>query len=596
MPFTIEFQPLGLRLQFENAINTLDAARQAGIQMMAVCGGEGTCGKCVIQILDSKSQYPPSETETRLLASEQLQAGYRLACMTIIDTDTRIYLPPASILEDQIMQTEGDARQHDLCPAIAQTMVSLEKAHLEDLTADFSRIKNAVSDPALTADMEVLREIPGILRQNDWQVNLIMRGSRILHVQRERIEAPLGLAVDVGSTKIACYLIDLDSGKTLTAKGTPNPQIAFGEDIMARLSFAMQSRENAQALHSMTMDALSQTAKEMCRRIGRTTDHIVDACLVGNTAMHHLFLDLPIASLAVSPFVPAVTDPLYPAADALRLAAMPGAGVYAPPVKAGFIGSDHLAFLYAADFGRDHRIRLGIDIGTNTEIALQAKGKIVSVSTASGPAFEGAHIAFGMRAAPGAIEHVRIGADGQTQVDVIGGQAAIGICGSGILDAVAQLRMRGLLNQRGRLSQDHAGIGHDAKGKPVFVLSGGETPVTLSQQDIDQILLAKGAIRAGIDILMDYLKISPDDLQEVAIAGAFGSYMLPEHAMGIGMLPSIPLDRVRILGNAAGAGARMLLVNTDARLEAQAFAEKLEYLELTVYPEFSIFFANGIRA
>jgi len=596
MAFTIEFQPLGLRLQCENATNALDAARQAGIQMMAVCGGEGTCGKCVIQILESKSQYPPTQTEKKYLSSTQLQAGFRLACMTIINSDTRIYIPPASILEDQVMQTEGDARQQDLHPAITQTMVTLEKAHLEDLIADFSRIKNAIGDPALAADLDVLRQIPVILRQNNWQANLITRGSRLIHVRNERLEAPLGLAVDVGSTKIACYLIDLDSGKTLTAKGTPNPQIVFGEDIMTRLSHAMQNRENADSLHAMTMEAISQTANGMCRRVGRSAEEIVDVCLVGNTAMHHFFLDLPIASLAVSPFVPTVTDPLFPAADELRLTAMPGAGVYAPPVKAGFIGSDHLAFLFAADFGKDQRIRLGIDIGTNTEIALQAKGKIVSVSTASGPAFEGAHIAFGMRAAPGAIEHVRISADGQTEVDVIGGQDAIGICGSGILDAVAQLRERGLLNQRGRLAKDRECIGEDPQGKPIFVLTIGTTPVTLSQQDIDQILLAKGAIRAGIDILLDYLKISPDDIEEVVIAGAFGSYMLPEHAMGIGMLPSIPLDRVKILGNAAGAGARMMLVSTQARREAEALAKKIEYLELTVYPEFPIFFANGIRA
>jgi len=596
MAFTIEFQPLGLRLQFETAINALDAARQAGIHMMAVCGGEGTCGKCVIQIVESQSHYPPSPTEADHLSPEQLQSGFRLACMTTIESDAKIYLPPASILEDQIMQTEGDGYQQDLRPAISQKMIALEKAHLDDLVSDFSRIKNAIGDPKLEVSLDVLREIPAILRQNGWKANLILRGNHLIHATGKFVSAPLGLAVDVGSTKIACYLIDLESGKTLTAKGTPNPQIAFGEDIMARLAFAMQSQENANTLHSLTMDAINQTAEEICRRANRSVEDIADFCLVGNTAMHHFFLNLPIASLAVSPFVPAVTEPLYPAARELHLSAMPGAGVYAPPVKAGFIGSDHLAFLYAADFGKDQRTRLGIDIGTNTEIALQAKGKIVSVSTASGPAFEGAHIAFGMRAAPGAIEHVRIGDDGKTEIDVIGGQQAVGICGSGILDAVAQLRARGLLNQRGRLVRDRECVYQDAHGKPIFTLSGGTAPVTLSQQDIDQVLLAKGAIRAGIDILMDYLRITPDAIDEVVIAGAFGSYMLPQHAMGIGMIPNIPMDNIKVVGNAAGVGARMMLVSTQARREAEMLAEAIEYLELTVYPEFSIFYANGIRA
>ena len=275
---------------------------------------------------------------------------------------------------------------------------------------------------------------------------------------------------------------------------------------------------------------------------------------------------------------------------------MPGASVYIPPVKAGFIGSDHLAFLYAARFGTDDRIRLGIDIGTNTEIALQANGRIVSVSTASGPAFEGAHITYGMRAAPGAIEHVFIDDKGEATIDVIGSRTPIGICGSGILDAVAQLRLRGIMNERGRLIKDKPCVYLDTQGKPIFHLTSGKSPITLSQNDIDQILLAKGAIRAGIDILMDHQKIAAVDIDEIVIAGAFGSFMLPDHAMGIGMLPTVAQEKVKIIGNAAGSGARLMLSNTDAEKEAERLAESIEYLELTVYPDFPIFYARGIQA
>ena len=596
MAFTIEFQPLGLRLRSENNLNALDAARQAGIDIMAVCGGEGTCGKCLIQILKSKSTHKPTIADQKHISPDRLKAGFRLACMTTLDSDSKLYVPATSILENQIMQTEGEEHNIDLHPAINQTQISLEKAHLKDLVSDFTRVKKALDKPGLKADLDILRKIPQILRKNAWCVNVITRGDQIIHTQEEKISAPLGLAVDVGSTKIACYLIDLNTGKTLTAKGTPNPQIAYGEDIMARLAFAMQSDNNAQTLNDLTISAINDTAESMCRRVNRFVEEIVDLCLVGNTAMHHFFLNLPTASLAVSPFIPAVTDPLYPPAKDLGLAAMPGAGVYAPPVKAGFIGSDHLAFLYAAQFCKDDRTRLGIDIGTNTEIALQAKGKIVSVSTASGPAFEGAHIAYGMRAAPGAIEHVCIDPNGQTEIDVIGGQEAIGICGSGILDAVAQLRQRGLINKRGRFLKEKEIIKKDPQGNPAFFLSGGENAVSLSQQDIDQILLAKGAIRAGIDILMDYLAVEPAEIDEVVIAGAFGSYMLPEHAMGIGMLPIVPLSRIKIIGNAAGAGARMMLANIYARKEAERLARSIEYLELTLYPDFALYYANGIRA
>jgi uncharacterized 2Fe-2S/4Fe-4S cluster protein (DUF4445 family) len=596
MAFTIEFQPLGLRLKANEPLNALDAARQAGIQITAVCGGDGTCGKCVIQILESKTTHPVTAADQRHLSAAQLEAGFRLACTATFSDDIRIYVPASSILEDQIMQTEGSATGETVLPAFTQTPIALDSAHLNDLASDLSRIKLKAGDPALQADLEVMRLIPSILRENGWNINLIRRDHQLMHVTRELIEAPLGLAVDVGSTKIACYLIDLSSGKTLTAHGTPNPQIAYGEDIMARLSFAMQGTQNAEQLHNLTMQAINEAAGEMCHRIGQKPEEIMDLCLVGNTAMHHFFLDLPTASLAVSPFVPAVTDPLYPSAKSLGLVAMPGAAVYAPPVKAGFIGSDHLAFLYASQFSTDKRVRLGIDIGTNTEIALQSGGKIVSVSTASGPAFEGAHIAYGMRAAPGAIEHVRIQDDGSAAIDVIGGQDPIGICGSGILDAVAQMRSHGILNKRGRFEKESGSIKADMHGKPVYFLSAGDKPVTLSQQDIDQILLAKGAIRAGIDILMDYLQVKAEEIEEIVIAGAFGSYMLPEHAMGIGMLPTIPLEHIKVVGNAAGAGARLMLMNTDARREAETLAEQIEYLELTVYPEFSIFYAKGIQA
>ena len=277
---------------------------------------------------------------------------------------------------------------------------------------------------------------------------------------------------------------------------------------------------------------------------------------------------------------------------------MPGTQVYTPPVIAGFVGSDHLAFLLACGFGTDQRVRLGIDIGTNTEIALQKGERIFSVSTASGPAFEGAHIRYGMRAAPGAIEHVHL-EDGLFTCEIIGETAASGICGSGILDALGELRAGGLLNKRGRLDKAHPLVRLDAQGKPFVTLAaeaGAQRPITLSQGDIDQILLAKGAIRAGIDVLMDTLGVQPEEIDEIVIAGAFGSYMLPEQAIRIGMLPEVSLERIRAVGNAAGLGAQMMLVSRSARRQAEALAERIRYLELTLYPDFEGFYANGIRA
>jgi uncharacterized 2Fe-2S/4Fe-4S cluster protein (DUF4445 family) len=596
MTFTIEFQPRGLRIDCAHPINGLDAARQAGINLSAVCGGEGSCGKCMIQLLSGAKDFKPSKIEQKYLSPEKLDQGYRLACQTTFGSNVKIYIPAESIIEDQVLQIGGVASSYTIHPAVRQFEIELKKAHLQDLTSDFSRIKAVLKDEDLTAGLKVLRSIPALLRKNDWKVNLWIRGKEVFHASPIQQGEHYGLAVDVGSTKIACYLMDLTNGKTLTAKGTPNPQIAYGEDIMARLGYAMQGNKQAETLSRLTINAINLIAAKMCERLNLSPEHIADVCLVGNTAMHHFFLNLPTGSLAVSPFVPVTTNPIYPSARELGITAMPGAAVYAPPVIAGFIGSDHLAFLLAARFGEDQRVRLGIDIGTNTEIALQAGDRIVSVSTASGPAFEGAHIKYGMRAAPGAIEHVQISENGTTEIQVIGSQPPIGICGSGILDAVAQMRMRNILNQRSRIDKTAPGIQLTADGKPEIVLSTSRKPITLSQNDIDQILLAKGAIRAGIDIILDYLKVGASEIEEIIIAGAFGSYMLPQHAMGIGMLPTIPLDRVKTVGNAAGTGARMMLASTLSRKRAEELANQIEYLELTVYPDFSMFYARGIQA
>jgi uncharacterized 2Fe-2S/4Fe-4S cluster protein (DUF4445 family) len=596
MPFTIEFQPTGIRLDCDKPINGLDAARQAGIELKAVCGGEGTCGKCFFQLLSEAENFPPCTADKKFISNDKLTLGYRLACQVTIDRDIKVHIPAGSSLEGQILQIDGEDISKYNDPPVKKSSLTLTQASLLDLSSDFSRIKQKLESNHLQAELPLLRKIPGILRKNDWTIDIWTRGNCMFHASPHKDEPSIGLVVDVGSTKIACFLVDLISAKTLTAKGIPNPQISFGEDIMSRLGYAMQGSNQAEELFKLTINAINQAADEMCQRINLSSDDIADVCIVGNTAMHHFFLNLPVDSLAVSPFVPVTSEFLYPPAEELGILAKSGCAVFAPAVTAGFIGSDHLAFLLAAGFGEDARIRLGIDIGTNTEIALQAQGRIVSVSTASGPAFEGAHIKFGMRAANGAIEHVQLSENGEPSVQVIGDKKPIGVCGSGILDVIAQMRSQKILNQRGRIIKSAPQVRLDEQGKPEFILVPGKKPITISQNDVDQILLAKGAIRAGIDILMDYLRINPADIEEIIIAGAFGSYLLPEHAMGIGMLPSVPLERIKAVGNAAGTGARMMVASIKARDKAVSLARKIEYLELTVYEGFDMFYAQGIRA
>jgi uncharacterized 2Fe-2S/4Fe-4S cluster protein (DUF4445 family) len=377
-----------------------------------------------------------------------------------------------------------------------------------------------------------------------------------------------------------------------------NPQISYGEDVMSRLAAAMADQADAVRMQETVVKAVNDVARELCATVKLEARHLLDLCLVGNTAMHHLLLGLPVRPLALSPFVSATSSPLEVDAAILGLDAAPGAHAYLPPPIAGFVGSDHIAVLLAAGFGEDNRTRLAIDIGTNTEIALQMGRRIVSCSTASGPAFEGAHISHGMRAAPGAIQRVTITAEGVVKSDVIGGSPAAGICGSGVLDAIAEMRAAGIINERGRIVKGRPGVRLQRDGLPEFLLaagSEGQQDVTITQQDIDQILLAKGAIRAGIDIVMTHLNVKPQDIEMIDIAGAFGSYLDPRNAVRIGLLPRVPLKRIRAIGNAAGAGARMMLASTDARQRAASLVKQVEYLEVTVYPGFTKYLAGGMR-
>ncbi len=598
MSFTIEFQPTGIRLVCEEALTILDAARQAGLMLRSDCGGQGTCGKCRVQIAGGDT-FPISASDRFHLSSQELTENYRLACAALAESDLKVFIPAESLPAGQVLQTAGQETLIKPDPAVRQAAVSIPAPDLQHPSADFERLRTAAGNDHWMADLQALRALPRALRDHPGNTNLILRGQRLQHITPSACRPLVGLAVDVGSTKLACYLIDLESGLLLAARGIPNPQIRYGEDIMARLAFALKGTPESRKLHEIVMAAIQQAAEEMCRQVGISAEQIADACLVGNTAMQHFFLDLPTASLAVSPFVPVTCDPLSVPADQINLKGMSGMQVYAPPVIAGFVGSDHLAFLFSAGFGQDERTRLGIDIGTNTEIALQKGGRVVSVSTASGPAFEGAHIRCGMRAAPGAIEHVRLLPDRTLQLDVIGEAAPAGVCGSGILDALGEMRAAGMFNRRGRLDKSHPLVKVDGDGMAYFQLSNndsGKRPVTLSQGDIDQVLLAKGAIRAGIEVLMDHLKVTAQEIDEVLIAGAFGSYMLPEQAIRIGMLPPVALEKIRALGNAAGAGARQMLVSMTARRQAEGLARRIEYLELSLYPDFDLFFARGIQA
>lgn len=601
MTYKIEFEPIGIRLICEEPLTVYEAARQAGVSLHSICGGKGTCGKCAIRIREGVAA-PPLEAEREYLSEALLAEGWRLGCRTVATENTTVYIPSDSLEHAQVLQTDGVETAFTPRPSVRLLPLVVDPPSLSDQVADLQRLGTALRQQhevnEVKAGLPALQAMRMALRREDWKISVAIRGDEIISIFPSTHKTPVGLAVDIGTTKLACYLVDLESGRVLAVKGVANPQIAYGEDIMSRLEAVLVDPANAERLQEEVVAAINAVAEDLCASQGFTPDHLLDLCLVGNTAMHHLLTRLPVRPLAVSPFVAALSTALDVEAAQLGLRAAPAARVYLPAPIAGFVGSDHLAFLLASGFGEDERVRLGIDIGTNTEIALQVGNRIVSCSTASGPAFEGAHIRHGMRAAPGAIQHVEISMDGSVTCDVIGGVPPVGICGSGILDALAEMRKVSLLNERGRMQADYPGVERAQDGKPAFTLmkgADGKRDVTILQQDIDQILLAKGAIRTGIDVLMDTLRVTPGDIEEIIIAGAFGTYLNPLNAVRIGLFPQAPLERIHAVGNAAGTGARMLLASTDCRQQAEALARRIEYLELTTVPGFNKYFARGIR-
>ena len=497
-----------------------------------------------------------------------------------------------------------------LQPAVVAVDLELPPPGLHDLRSDLTRVLDSLSThptegAEFTGDLPALEQLSTELRNNQWAVRLAVSARRTAGAPAgdRRILAAfcrgaplLGLAVDLGSTKLAVYLVDLETGGTLAQTGVMNPQIAYGEDVVNRIAFANKGESSRRMLQERVIEALNGAVVELCARAHTTPGQVVDAVVVGNTAMHHFFTHLPVVQLGAAPYVAAVSQALEVRAAQLGLKFAPGAQVYLPANIAGYIGGDHTAALLATRTFPGQR-RVLVDIGTNTEISLVSGDQIYSCSTASGPAFEGAHIHDGMRAAPGAIERVHV-RDGQVQVSTIGGLAPVGICGSGILQAVAELLSAGLLDTRGALRKgaDRMRI---VDGKPEFLLApaaltGHGRDVVITRRDINEIQLAKGAIRAGIEIMLRKGGITAEEVQEWVIAGAFGTYLDLASAVRVGMFPAVPLERFHQVGNAAGMGAKQMLLSLSERAEADRLASRATYVELTVEPSFTDEFMKAL--
>ncbi len=400
-----------------------------------------------------------------------------------------------------------------------------------------------------------------------------------------RTPGAYGLAVDIGTTKLATYLVQLETGATTAKSGAMNPQIAFGEDVISRIAYAGREPDGAKRLQIELVKTLNKLLVEMCAEAHITPNSVLDSVLVGNTTMHHLFAGLPVEQLGRAPFAPAITQALTLPASELGLNLGPGAKAYLPPVIAGYVGSDHIAMLLATDAWKSPGTIIALDIGTNTEISLVANGKVTCCSCASGPAFEGAHIHEGMRAAPGSIERARW-SDGKILWQSIENMPPVGICGSGILDIVAAMQDGNLVKPTGVMKK---GIGSEIVIVPAEQTGLGRDLV-VTRKDVHEIQLAKSAIRVGVEILLENAGLTYADLDEFIVAGAFGTYLDLRSAVRTGMFPPLPMDRFHQVGNAAGVGAKQMLVSVDKRREAETLARQIDYVELTSRAAFTPLF------
>lgn len=620
----VVFQPSGRRGYVSDGKTIKEASQELGVDINSICGGRGICGKCKVKIkrgfgenygikslMENLSTI--GETEKEILSPKQQHDGYRLACQARIHGDVVVFVPEESRMGKQIVRKEAREIAIEIKPAVRKYYVRMSPATLDDISADWERLQAELSDrfnlSALAIDYPVLLSLQDMIRQGNWEVTVsVWMDREIIKVEPGFVEWVYGLAVDIGTTTVAAYLCDLTTGEVVATDAMMNPQVAYGEDIMARIASCMTSQESLNSVSKAIIKGLNQLAGQAAAKARVKRHDIVDMTVVGNTCMHHIFLNLDPRYLGKAPFSPSLSGPLDIKARDLGLMISPGAYVHILPIEAGFVGADNVGVLITEEPYNQDDMVLAIDIGTNGELVLGNREKLISCSCATGPAFEGAQIRYGMRAALGAIEKIRIAPDTkEVRFKVIGKEGwntdledvgAKGICGSGIIDAIAQLFKVGIIDCTGRINVDldipRLRIN---KGEPEFVIAWAyETSISqdivICQKDVRNIQLAKGAMYAGAKIMMRRLAV--DKLDKIILAGAFGSYIDKESAAIIGLFPDCAQENVYAVGNAAGDGARIALLNVDKRTEAKEVARQVEYVELALEPDFERLFSQAM--
>lgn len=596
----VRFEPDGTEVFVPAGTLLSKAAAAAGLSIEMPCGGMGTCGKC--KVIVSPATEPDDHAKKRL-TEEELAAGVRLACHTRIMADMTVTVPDSSRSLVQKILCHGVLRDCAIMSGISKIYCELPPPSLEDERAEFERLAACLAkqDVVLQPNLNVVRRMSRTMKGANYKVTAVACDDELIAVEEGDTSAEsYGIAFDLGSTTVVGYLMDLESGAPLAVAAMMNAQMVYGDDLVARISFATTQEDGGRILQEAAVDALNRIIATVCESAEIDRNRIYKATVVGNTCMTHLLLGIDVNSLGQSPYVPSVCSDVTVSASDLGLNIATEGRVTVLPNVAGFVGSDLVGVLLASCWEQDGATRLAVDIGTNGEMALLHQGKTYACSAAAGPAFEGAGISCGMRGAPGAIDTVVI--DNDVHITTIENRPPIGLCGSGLVDAVAQMLDAGIVDETGRLLSP-AEAGHlppalsarliETANGVEFVLAGADESgnggaITLTSADIRHLQLAKGSIHAAIQTLIRAAGATDDMLDEILLAGAFGNYIRVESAIRIGLIPPIAREKVKSVGNAAGAGARLALLSQHEMQQARELARSAQHLELAVSPDYQM--------
>ena len=606
----VRFQPQGRKVDAKKGSTLLELAREGGVSLESICNSLGKCGKCKVVVRSGSTNLSEATSnELHIFDQQELKMGMRLACQAKMVTKGNLVveIPEESQRGHHRLLAAGVEPKVKLDPAVKKIVLKIPPATLKDLRADDDRLLEVLYKYARVRSKlspGVHRGLPDALREKGWTTTItLFRDEEVIRLEPGDTSKDLfGIAVDIGTTKVVAYLLDLRSDGIVATESIPNPQIAYGEDLMSRISYASKNENGLELLQKVIVDGVNSIISRLCTSAHIEPDDILEVMVVGNTAMHHIFFGIPATHLAAAPYAPAVRTSLSVNPTHLGVNTYPFGKVSSLPNIAGFVGADAVADLVASGLYDDKRIGMMIDIGTNTEIIAGNKDRLICCSCASGPAFEGAHIKFGMRASTGAIERVWIDPSShEVMLRTIDDAPPRGICGSGIVDAISEMFKAGILDPSGRIavsSKDRrTRNGPDGPGEYVLAKANdtatGED-LTITQHDVQEIQLAKAAIFTGVSILMKKLKLRSSDLSRVYAAGAFGTYVDASSAIAIGMYPDVPVERIRFIGNAAGSGARMCLRSTKMRDLADRLSREVEYVELAAEKDFQNEFAQAM--